>query len=708
MRRAVTVGLWAVAVVGSLDLVGCAEGDALGGGRPAGDADGDFIPDELEGRLEGVDTDRDLIPDYLDLDSDGDGIPDPIEAGDLVLASSPLDSDDDGVPDFQDADSDGNGILDADEIGPAGELLDTFGDGVPDYRDLDDDEDLLLDVEELAGIVDPPVDSDGDGVPDYQDPDSDGDTILDGHDTAGDTDRDGLANLRDIDSDGDGIPDVMEAGDGDIRTLPVDTDEDGAPDFMDFDSDDDGLRDDDERLLGTSAILSDTDGDGVTDLVELLFCEEARVDCSGMAMDGTRSPRTEGSFVFTVPFEEAPDPPRDVLRFGTDIREADVYLLLDTTCSMVSAVESLQESLTREPDGLIARVKERIPEAWFGVGQYRDYPVGGYGSPNVDYAYHNVLDMTDDKEEAQRQVNTLVAGFGGTTTCFTACHDRPESQIAATYATVTGNGLPGISGTYTSPGVDPTTDSLPDREGCPDGRWGYPCFRERSVPIVLLIADAPAHNGTNPDFDYDNAVIGGPAPTFDEAAAAVVGNNVTMAGLAVLDAGRFNDAEPTRRDLEAFIAATRSVDRDGHPFVSDWNTGDDISDALVDQIETVAASKRFNLTLSFDDARDDAVDTFDAFVDHIRAVPGGETDDCPFRIPVDTDEDGIEDTFPNVGGGSSVCFEVVAKDNRVVDAIAVPQLFRATLSVIGDGFAALDRREVYFLVPADPDLAGLR
>jgi len=695
-----------LAAAGTLG-VGCNDGGGLGA-RPPGDADGDFIPDELEGREEFRDTDRDAIPDYLDLDSDGDGVPDPIEAGDLDLETSPVDTDDDGLFDFVDLDSDGNGIPDARELDANGNLVDWYGDGEPDFRDLDDDEDTLPDVVELAGIVDPPLDSDGDGVPNYRDPDSDDDMVLDGHEGLFDTDGDGLWNIDDLDSDNDGLPDSVEAGDEDIRTLPVDTDDDGAPDFIDFDSDDDGLADVDEVELGTSTTLADTDGDGVTDLIEFIFCFEDVEGCESFATDPTRSPRTEGNFVFVMPYEEEPQPPRDVLRFGTDIKQADVYLLLDTTCSMVSAVEGLQESLTREPDGLISRVKERIPEAWFGVGEYRDYPAGGYGSPNVDYAYHNVLDMTDDKAEAQARVNNLVAGFGGTTTCFTACHDRPESQIPATYATVTGFGLPGTSGRYTMPGVDPTTDPLPDRDGCEDGRWGYPCFRERAVPIVILIADAPMHNGTNPEFDYDNGEIGGPAPTFDETAVAVRSNNVTMAGITVLDAGRFDDPEPTRRDLEAFVAATGSVDQNGDPFVSDWDTGDDISDALVSQIENVARAKRFNLTLRYQDARDDLVDTFDTFVDHIEAVDGSEVDDCPFRIPVDTDEDGYGDTFPNVGGGSSVCFEVVAKENTSIEPIAVPQLFRATLQVIGDGFAELDSRELYFLIPADPALAGLR
>ena len=84
------------------------------------------------------------MPDYLDTDSDGDGIPDADEIGTDPL--NPLDTDGDGVPDYLDLDADGDGIPDADEIGDdPSNPLDTDGDGVPDYLDLDADGDGIPD-----------------------------------------------------------------------------------------------------------------------------------------------------------------------------------------------------------------------------------------------------------------------------------------------------------------------------------------------------------------------------------------------------------------------------------------------------------------------------------------------------------------------------------------------------------------------------------
>lgn len=85
----------------------------------AGDADGDGIPDLVEGA---DDFDGDGWSNLLDHDSDGDGIPDSVEGL--------RDTDADGVPDFLDDDSDGDGISDWFEwnrsgycpVRPAGEM----------------------------------------------------------------------------------------------------------------------------------------------------------------------------------------------------------------------------------------------------------------------------------------------------------------------------------------------------------------------------------------------------------------------------------------------------------------------------------------------------------------------------------------------------------------------------------------------------------
>ena len=79
------------------------------------------------------------------------------------------DTDGDGIPDYLDPDSDGDGILDAEEG-----MADADSDGIPNYLDLDSDGDGVPDAAEGVGDVD------GDGDSNYVDRDADGDGVEDG------------------------------------------------------------------------------------------------------------------------------------------------------------------------------------------------------------------------------------------------------------------------------------------------------------------------------------------------------------------------------------------------------------------------------------------------------------------------------------------------------------------------------------------------
>lgn len=182
-----------------------------------------------------IDHDGDGNPDFLDLDSDNDSIPDVIEAG-------LLDEDQDG---FADPGQD-----------PTISPPDTDGDGVKDVHDLDDDNDGLTDASEAGSL-----DADGDGiVDDFTDADGDGYNDATAADPAPlpDTDDDGVPDYLDTDSDNDGISDTTEAG------LP-DADDDGMIDDFN-DEDGDGLDDD---LTNNPPDLPDADGDGIPDVLDL-------------------------------------------------------------------------------------------------------------------------------------------------------------------------------------------------------------------------------------------------------------------------------------------------------------------------------------------------------------------------------------------------------------------------------------------------------
>ncbi|MBK7396800.1 MAG: hypothetical protein IPJ34_10985 [Myxococcales bacterium] len=111
---------------------GCGEVDKT-------DDDGDTISNFYESKSDKKDTDKDGTPDYLDLDSDGDGMTDKQEAGDDTVVTPPIDTDGDTIPDFQDLDSDNDGLSDKDEFNKyktSPTKPDTDGDGYTDAEEI--------------------------------------------------------------------------------------------------------------------------------------------------------------------------------------------------------------------------------------------------------------------------------------------------------------------------------------------------------------------------------------------------------------------------------------------------------------------------------------------------------------------------------------------------------------------------------------------
>ncbi|MCB9742613.1 MAG: VCBS repeat-containing protein [Alphaproteobacteria bacterium] len=85
------------------------------------DFDGDGISNADEGYGQGIDTDGDYYEDWEDLDADGDGVPDAVEAGDDDPCTQPVDSDLDGVGDWRDPDTQGPVDTGGDDTGGGGD-----------------------------------------------------------------------------------------------------------------------------------------------------------------------------------------------------------------------------------------------------------------------------------------------------------------------------------------------------------------------------------------------------------------------------------------------------------------------------------------------------------------------------------------------------------------------------------------------------------
>ena len=104
-------------------------------------------------------------------------------SGTVTIITTYVEDDDDGIPaHLEDANLDGDND-------PSTNPTDTDGDGIPDYLDADDDNDNVLTKDEKhnytkADGLSKAQDTDGDGIPDYLDNDDDGDGVLTRHEDA--------------------------------------------------------------------------------------------------------------------------------------------------------------------------------------------------------------------------------------------------------------------------------------------------------------------------------------------------------------------------------------------------------------------------------------------------------------------------------------------------------------------------------------------
>ncbi len=84
----------------------------------------------------------------------------------------------------------------------------------------------------------------------------------------------------------------------------------------------------------TSATDDDTDGDGVSDLIEVA----AGTDPTNPA----DNPQANGDFVFVEPYMKPQSPLDDDLDFSTKLQAVDMYVLLDRSGSMRQEIDAVK------------------------------------------------------------------------------------------------------------------------------------------------------------------------------------------------------------------------------------------------------------------------------------------------------------------------------------------------------------------------------
>jgi hypothetical protein len=375
-------------------------------------------------------------------------------------------------------------------------------------------------------------------------------------------------------------------------------------------------------------------------------------------------------FFFLEPYNEAPSPANDTLKFKTNIQNVDVSFVMDTTGSMSSQIAALKTSIK---GNLLAQLQAAIPSVGLSIVSQKDTEDGAQ-------IVSVRTKTTTSLALAQTGVDSLFASGGD---------DIPEGQVPAMWHVLTGGAITGV------PAVVP-----------PAGTRGAVEFRNGAVPVVVLITDAVWHD---PRAGVGTAML-------NAAFTAANAKFVSIAKGSENQANALSDATSSNLPTSAFVGcaagtccsgangAARAPSGPGGTCRLNYvySSGNDIGNSVVAAIKAIAIGSVYDVTVrpKNDPTNPMGIDAT-KFIKALRAKDEGDVAaGCPARAAVDTNADGIKDTFKGVVVGTPVCFEVIPAMNTTVAPQEAAIYARADLDVVGvPGDIKLDTRKVLFLVP---------
>lgn len=520
--------------------------------------------------------------------------------------------------------------------------------------------------------------------------DADADGLYDMYESTQDWDGDGTPNDHDTDSDNDGLPDADESG-AVGGCAGRDTDHDGIPDYLDTDSDADGLSDQEEASsYHTDPYNADTDGDGFTDLGEI-------ASSSANPLDPTIGIPADDFYVVLPYMRDMVDRP---LSFGTNIQQADVFIMVDRTGSMSEEISSLKSSLA----STVTQMAMQIPDIGVGFGGFAGFGGSAAGhvtcvlgicsgpdGPDGDVPFHLYSTITTNPAEMVADVMPLAADQGGATWA---------SFNEALYQAATGEGI--------APWVPPQ-NCLPEPDA-PGVRYGYPCFRPGSLPIMVVVSDSSSKNGplvgASGTYDASGFTMGPPPHTYEQTRDSLVAIGARVIGIAST-AGSSSGCGPQVssptgvEQYDVYANDTGTIDASGAPIVFTIGCdGTGLGTRLVDAVREIATETPQDITTAVRDGADfpmgateiDARNFVKAITPTSLDEPSGATT-CPDATRCDAL------SFYDVRPGGRVYFDVHFYNDFVPPASSA-QIFRATIVVLGNGVAQLDSHEVIIVVPA--------
>lgn len=545
-----------------------------------------------------LDTDNDGLLNRFDLDSDGDGIADLVEAG--------------GV------DGDANGKVDV--------FIDTDNDGWANTFDSDN-----------GGVALADGDQDGDGYENRVDIDSDGDGIVD----IIEAQVSGiLISPSGVDADNDGVDDNFDEDNGSNLLVPINTDGTDNFDFTDTDADNDGDLDaleaydtNNDGTANTVALGSDTDGDGLDDNFDNIVGPNTTTNITNNGQSSASFPNLDITSTTERDWREIEDKDGDGIANAIDIDD-DNDGILDTE-------ESLQQGILNYEfyDGAPAgNTVANIPTTGaLATGTVSDFDV-------------DALQVTHDPGDADnfaiRYTGNITITTAGSYTFYTSSDDGSTLSIDGTQI-VNNDGAHAIaeqSGTVVLTAGLHTIEVL-FFEATVDESLSV-SYEGPSIAKTLLPFSILSQPG-NPDTDNDGIINSCDLDSDNDGIADIVeAGGVDANGDGMVD-GVFADTDgdgwSNTFDSDNGGVALTDVDTDADGYKNRIDIDSD-ADGIVDLIEGQASTASPVVPSGTDSDGDGIDNNFDPDSGNNLLTPENtDLSDNPDYIDTDSDNDGISD-----------------------------------------------------------------
>ena len=490
--------------------------------------------------------------------------------------------------------------------------------------------------------------------------DADGDGITNGVEGCDDFDGDSLPNCLDGDSDNDGLSDKEECPAQPCR----DTDGDEIPDFLDRDSDNDGLSDKDEKQYGTDPCNKDTDGDGDDDMAEVAFHTDPLDNNSHVPA---------GNMYVVLPYNANWNASR-TWEFDTDISKIDVAFMLDLSGSMSEEQQNLKDKINTDVVEKIATLNEGTLDAAYAFVHFMNF------GNDMDLVYKVDTLVTKNIDELKAAIDSTPQANGGTECDWLVLYAATISEDiygpCSTDPEVAW--MPGLSSEKATGNIP-----LPDCTGRDGDRAGL-CFREKAMPILIIITDEPPTDTYMPPLNEKASLL---------ALQTMSAQNAKFIGI---DSSSTSGNNNISKFFETVSKSTGTLDANGKSF--NFTVGNDavaadgkaMSEKIGEAIESLTSFVQMDVWVagnSDEFCNDTNISQFIIGGIPVKAEP-------PEGAQIDT----AEMKFRNVNPGTIVTFDVQFHNDFCPNSTGEPVLYKAEAMVLGEG-AYLSKKEVQIIVP---------